>query len=193
LYKLITISDTVRVPPKMFGAPLKDSIHRILMEKYEGLMDKDFGFILSIGDIGEIGGGKVVYGDGAAYHSAIFDVLCYEPELYEIIEGEIVDVVEFGLFVRLGPLDGLIHISQIMDDFVSYDPQRSAIIGKESGKVIEKGDKVRARIVAISLREAKRRGSKIALTMRQNGLGKLEWIEDEKNKRANVNTQNVGE
>ena len=105
------------------------------------------------------------------------------PELYEVVEGEVVDVVEFGVFVRLGPLDGLIHISQIMDDYVSYDPKREAIIGKETGRVIEKGDKVRARIVAVSLREARKRGSKIALTMRQPGLGKLEWIEEDKKKK----------
>ena len=183
MYKLVTISDTVRVPPQMFGAPLNESLHKILMEKYEGILDKDMGFILSIGDIKEIGDGKVIYGDGAAYHPAVFDVLCYMPELYEVVEGEIVDVVEFGVFVRLGPLDGLIHISQIMDDYVSYDPKREAIIGKETGKVIEKGDKVRARIVAVSLREARKRGSKIALTMRQEGLGKLEWIEEEKEKK----------
>jgi len=66
-----------------------------------------------------------------------------------------------------------------MDDFVSFDPKREAIIGKETGKVLEKGDKVRARIVAVSLREEKKRGSKIALTMRQNGLGRLEWLEEE--------------
>jgi len=189
LYKLITVEDTVRVPPKLFGLPLKNSITKILMEKYEGLIDKDFGYILSIGDIKEVEEGQVVYGDGAAYHKTVFDILAYEPELYEIIEGDVVDVVDFGLFVRLGPLDGLIHISQIMDDFVSYDPKRGAIIGKETGRVIEQGDKIRARIVAVSLKESRRKGSKIALTMRQEGLGKLEWIEEDKKKR-NIITKN---
>ena len=66
-----------------------------------------------------------------------------------------------------------------MDDLVSFEPKKEAIIGKETGKVLEKGDKVRARIVAVSLREEKKRGSKIALTMRQNGLGRLEWLEEE--------------
>lgn len=182
MYKILTISDTVRVPPHMFGRPIKENIHRILMEKYEGILDKDLGFILSIVDVDKIGEGKIIYGDGAAYHPTVFDVLTYIPGLHEVIEGEIVDIVEFGAFVRLGPLDGLIHISQIMDDYVSYDPKREAIIGKETGKVLEKGDKVRARIVAVSLKEEKKRGSKIALTMRQPGLGKLEWIEEEKKK-----------
>lgn len=72
-----------------------------------------------------------------------------------------------------------------MDDYVSYDPKREAIIGKETGKVLEIGDYVRARIVAISLKAERKRGSKIALTMRQPYLGKLEWIEEEKAKKQN--------
>jgi len=179
LYKILKISDTVRIPPKMFGNPLSENVKRVLMEKYEGILDKDIGFILSIVDVDNVSDGNIIYGDGAAYHETEFNVLTYVPELQEVVDGEIVDVVEFGAFVRLGPLDGLIHISQIMDDFVSFDPKREAIIGKETGKVLEKGDKVRARIVAVSLREEKKRGSKIALTMRQNGLGRLEWLEEE--------------
>ncbi|AVB76007.1 DNA-directed RNA polymerase [Methanococcus maripaludis] len=179
MYKILKISDTVRIPPKMFGNPLSENVKRVLMEKYEGILDKDIGFILSIVDVDNVSDGSIIYGDGAAYHETEFNVLTYVPELQEVVDGEIVDVVEFGAFVRLGPLDGLIHISQIMDDFVSFDPKREAIVGKETGKVLEKGDKVRARIVAVSLREEKKRGSKIALTMRQNGLGRLEWLEDE--------------
>ncbi|WP_459201990.1 DNA-directed RNA polymerase [Methanococcus sp. CF] len=179
MYKILKISDTVRIPPKMFGNPLSENVKRVLMEKYEGILDKDIGFILSIVDVDKVSDGSIIYGDGAAYHETEFNVLTYVPELQEVVDGEIVDVVEFGAFVRLGPLDGLIHISQIMDDFVSFDPKREAIIGKETGKVLEKGDRVRARIVAVSLREEKKRGSKIALTMRQNGLGRLEWLEDE--------------
>ena len=179
MYKILKISDTVRIPPKMFGNPLNENVKRVLMEKYEGILDKDVGFILSIVDVDNVSDGSIIYGDGAAYHETEFNVLTYVPELQEVVDGEIVDVVEFGAFVRLGPLDGLIHISQIMDDFVSFDPKREAIIGKETGKVLEKGDKVRARIVAVSLREEKKRGSKIALTMRQNGLGRLEWLEEE--------------
>ncbi|MBA2862226.1 DNA-directed RNA polymerase [Methanococcus maripaludis] len=179
MYKILKISDTVRIPPKMFGNPLSENVKRVLMEKYEGILDKDVGFILSIVDVDNVSEGSIIYGDGAAYHETEFNVLTYVPELQEVVDGEIVDVVEFGAFVRLGPLDGLIHISQIMDDFVSFDPKREAIIGKETGKVLEKGDKVRARIVAVSLREEKKRGSKIALTMRQNGLGRLEWLEEE--------------
>jgi DNA-directed RNA polymerase, subunit E'' len=46
------------------------------------------------------------------------------------------------------------------------------------------GDKVRARIVTISINEISPRESKIGLTMRQPGLGKHEWIVEDQNKAA---------
>ncbi|MDK2913026.1 MAG: DNA-directed polymerase subunit, partial [Methanolobus sp.] len=42
------------------------------------------------------------------------------------------------------------------------------------------GDRVRARIVAVSINEREPRESKIGLTMRQHSLGKIEWLEEDK-------------
>ena len=47
---------------------------------------------------------------------------------------------------------------------------------KESHKSLGEGDKVRARVIAVSLNEKEPRESKIGLTMRQTGLGRLEWL-----------------
>lgn len=125
----------------------------------------------------------MIPGDGAAYHSTTFEALVFKPELHEILDGEIVEIVEFGAFIRFGPLDGLIHVSQITDDFIIHDVKRGALVGKESGKVLGVGDKVRARVVAVSLNPEKSRESKINLTTRQPGLGKFEWLEEARKKK----------
>ena len=82
----------------------------------------------------------------------------------------------------MGPMDGLVHVSQVTDDYINYDSKRGALLGKESKKTLEEGDKVRARIVALSLKGKSSKETKIGLTMRQPGLGKDEWIEKEKKK-----------
>ncbi|MDR3063073.1 MAG: DNA-directed RNA polymerase, partial [Methanobrevibacter sp.] len=56
------------------------------------------------------------------------------------------------------------------------------LLGKESKKSLEEGNLVKARIVAVSLKGDSTKEAKIGLTMRQNGLGRLEWIEEAKNK-----------
>lgn len=180
----------MRVPPEMFGKPLGDVIDNILKVGYsykgrreggyEGKIDKDLGAVLAITDIKEIDDGSVIPGDGAAFHNTKFEALVFKPELHEILDGEVVEIVEFGAFVRFGSLDGLIHVSQITDDFIIYDKKREALIGKETNRVLQVGDKVRARVVAISLSSEKEKESKINLTMRQPGLGKFEWLEEEK-------------
>jgi DNA-directed RNA polymerase subunit E' len=79
----------------------------------------------------------------------------------------------------MGPMDGLVHISQLMDDYVSYDGKNGLFLGKETKRTLKKGDKVRARIISISMNEQ----HKIGLTMRQIGLGSMNWIEEERRKK----------
>jgi len=87
----------------------------------------------------------------------------------------VVDITEFGAFIRCGALDGLVHVSQVMDDFVSYDEKNSQLVGKQSRRVLKEGDKVRARIISVSFTEQ----SKLGLTMRQPFLGNLKWLTEE--------------
>jgi len=175
MYNLVELEDTVRVPPELFALDLEKALKQLLAERYEGKLDRDLGSIILIADVKTDGIGKVIPGDGAAYYNTTFKTLTYKPELQEIVEGEVIETVEFGAFIRLGPLDGLIHVSQITDDYLNYDGKNKKFVGKESKKTLSEGDTVRARVVTISLKKAKE--NKVGLTMRQPGLGKLEWIE----------------
>jgi len=177
MYKLLTIEDTVRVPPNRFSEKLEDVVLDILKKSYGGVTDKDVGMVLVITRVLDISIGRVIMGDGASYHDVTFEALVYKPEINEIAFGEVVEIVEFGAFVRLGPVDGLVHVSQVMNDFVGYDKKKGVLYGKESKRTLKEGDKVRARIVTVSLKRGAKAG-KIGLTMRQPGLGKLEWIEE---------------
>jgi DNA-directed RNA polymerase subunit E' len=94
------------------------------------------------------------------------------------VEGEVVEVADFGAFVRIGPIDALLHVSQLMDDFISYDEKQGVLLGKETKRRLSTGDQVRVRITAVSLGRAGTSG-KIGVTARQPFLGKLEWIESE--------------
>jgi DNA-directed RNA polymerase subunit E' len=172
----ITLRDTVRVPPHRFGEPLEKVVKELLQQTYEGVVDKDVGMVVAILEVKEIGVGRIIMGDGASYHEVVFEALTYRPELGEVVLGEVVEVVSFGSFVRVGPMDALLHISQVMDDYVSYDEKKGALVGKETGKSLKEGDRLRARVVSVSLKRDYR--GKVGLTMRQPGLGKLEWLEE---------------
>ena len=183
MYLVSKIEDTVRIPPSRFEDPLENVAVEILNESYVGTIDKKLGLMVTVNEIEELGTGKVIMGDGAAYHDVLFTALFFKPELHEIVEGEVIEITEFGAFIRIGPMDGLVHVSQVTDDYINYDGKRGALIGKESKKSLEEGNKVRARIVALSLKGKSSKETKIGLTMRQPGLGRFEWIDEEKNKK----------
>jgi DNA-directed RNA polymerase subunit E' len=182
MYLKIQAVDVVRVPPERLGEELSVVVREMLREKLEGRLDKKIGMFIAILDVLEIKEGRIMIGDAGIYYETIFTVLVFRPKLQEIVEGAVVEIVEFGAFVEIGPLDGLLHISQITDEFISYDEKGAKLVTKETGRTLGETDRLRARIVAISLNERDPSDSKIGLTMRQPGLGKLEWLEEERKK-----------
>ncbi len=179
MYEILTIRDKIRIPPEKLGKKLREALLESISEKYEGVINKKLGASLMVMGIDEIGEGKIYPTDPGVYYDTTFKLLVYKPELHEVVEGEVVDAVEFGAFVNIGAFDGLVHISQLMDDYVSFDKKNQMFIGRQTRKTLKVGDLVRARIISVSWAEQ----NKIGLTMRQPGLGSLTWIEEEKKKK----------
>jgi len=171
------VKERVRVAPEKFSLALEDAVKESLEEKWEGMIEKNVGIVLAVISVEDIGEGIIMPGDGAIYYDATFKILSYLPEEHEVVKGEAIDVTEFGIFVRLGPVDGMIHVSQIMDDFLSYDSKNAVFFGKKTKRKIKEGDTVIARIISISLVGNQ---YKIGLTTRQPGLGVPEWYKEEK-------------
>ena len=189
MFKLLTLEDTIRIPPKRFGDPLKDAGHEQLRMKYEGMVDDELGYVVAVTNIKVNPTGKIIPGNGATYHKVSFSLLAFQPKIQEIIEGEVVEIADFGTFIRVGPVDALLHVSQLMDDFISYDEKQGVLMGKESRRKLSTGDHVRVRITAVSLARGGGSG-KIGVTARQPFLGKLEWIsEDVRKIRSEVETE----
>lgn len=179
MYKKITIRDSVRIAPKHFEESLEESVKNALREKYEAKLDKDIGAILAIESCKNVKEGKIIPGDGSSYHEATFDAIVFKPEMHEVIRGGVNEITDFGAFVRFGPIDALAHVSQITDDYMSYNEKTGSLSGKETNRTLKKEDEVTARVIAVSLKHNVK-DSKINLTMKQPGLGKKEWIEEEK-------------
>jgi len=176
LFKLITQEDTIRIPPETFGNPLEAVGHQQVKAKYEGVVSEELGYVIAVANVKVNPTGKIIPGDGAAYHKVSFSLLTFYPKIQEVVEGEVVEIADFGAFVRIGPIDALLHVSQLMDDFISYDEKQGVLQGKETKRKLISGDQVRVRITAVSLGRAGSSG-KIGVTARQPFLGKLEWID----------------
>ncbi len=179
MFYLVEIEDYVRVDPKLFGLSTLEAVEKQLKETYKEYYDKEIGSAVSVVEVLNVGEGVIIPGDGAAYYDSKFILLVWKPELHELVCGDIIEITNFGAFINMGSMKGMIHISQTMDDFVSFN-KTNALTGKASKRTLKRGDECLARVVAISHRGDE---PKIGLTMRQPGLGKLEWIKEDAVKR----------
>ena len=181
MYKIVSREDTIRIPAEYMrkGASLNDHIDRLSMTAFEGRFDEQNRFILLTTNHEPLGRGRIIHGDGAIYQKVRFDAVLFCMEDYEVVEGAVSEVNEFGAFVRIGPMEALLHKSQIMEDMVDANVGMGWIEGRQSGRRIGVGHSVRARIVSLSPDTSDPRRSKIGLTSKQPGLGCHEWLEED--------------
>lgn len=161
----------------MFNLTKREAVLKNIKSTYENFVSKDLGFIINVVDIGQIKEGVIVPGDGAGYYETEFELLTFKPELNELVYGKIRDITDFGAFMDMGGVEGMVHISQSMDDFVSFSKEK-VLQGKKTGQSLKINDRCKARIIAVSFKDVN--NPRIGLTMRQEGLGKLEWLEQQK-------------
>jgi len=186
MYYTQTVKDTFKLPPGDFNKNIEQVAEQILQKKYSGMIDKEAGVIVKVYSVRDISDGMIYPGDPSTHHEVKFDMLSYMPYVDEVVIGEVSEIAEFGAFVRIGPIDGLVHVSQITNDFLSFDKKSQQFASKRSGRALKKGDVVYAKISTVSMKNSVR-DSKIALTMKPEGLGKMEWItEDSKGKKKEM-------
>ncbi len=181
MFYRVKVKDYIRVPPAMFSLSKKESVLKNVKASYDGHISKELGFVINVIDVGEIKEGVIVPGDGAAFYETEFELLTFKPEMNELVYGKIRDIMDFGAFMDLGGAEGMLHISQSMDDYVTFSKDK-VLQGRKTSQTVKVNDKCKARIIAVSYKDLN--NPKIGLTMRQEGLGKLEWLEPQPAKEA---------
>ncbi len=190
MYKLYSVKDTFALSPEAFGNDILLAAEETLQKKYEGTIDKDMGIILTVFNVRNMSDGIIYPGDPNTHHYAEFDVLTFLPKVDEVVCGEIKEFMEFGAFVGIGPLEGLVHVSQIANDFLYYDKKNQTFTSKAKDHVLKKGDIVYAKISTVSMKNSIK-DSKIALTMKPEGLGKEGWSKQGTEKKVHKKGKNV--
>ena len=71
----------------------------------------------------------------------------------EDFEGVVTSVTSFGLFITLTDLyiDGLVHISNVGDDYFVFDEKQQQLIGKDKGNLFGLGDLVRVKVAGVNM------------------------------------------
>lgn len=176
MYKILTIKDVLQVLPKNLGKNLEESLLQSLKEKYEGMITKS-GIILKVLKMIEHSEGKIIPANPNIFFDVTFEALVYIPEIGEIVYGKVIDANRNGAIIRIGAIDAFCHISQITDDYISFDEKNKMFLAKNTKKTLKVEDEVIAKIISVSFEQNM---FKVGLTMRQPGLGNVKWLEKEK-------------
>lgn len=80
-----------------------------------------------------------------------------QQHLGEEFVGIISATAEFGLFVTLKDLyvDGMVHVSQLGDDFFVFDQSSQSLVGQNRGQIFGLGDEVKIKVAGVNLEERK--------------------------------------
>ena len=97
-----------------------------------------------------------------------------QDHLGDEFDGVIANVTGFGFFVRLNELniDGLVHISNLANDYYQYDAIGQRLIGDSSGQVYRLGDTVKVKVASINLNDRQIDFDIVGSTRKQRGAGK---------------------
>ena len=80
-----------------------------------------------------------------------------EQHVGEVFDGTISAVTGFGLFVSLDEVfvEGLIHISNLANDFYQFDQVKHRLVGERTRRTFRLGDKVSIQVMSVSLDDRK--------------------------------------
>lgn len=185
-----TLKSHIRVPPELLGENVRTAITKQLKKQFDGYISREAGSVVDVSNVLEIGEGVIIPGDGAPYYETAFEIITFKPELQEVVLGKVKDIAEFGVFLNIGPMDGMVHVSQTMDDFVTLGKEK-VLTGRDTKRMLKVGDLCKGRIIAVSFKDVS--NPKIGITMRQQGLGKPEWEHEGKRAEGAADTGDAAE
>ena len=126
-------------------------------------------------ELGEICSTSERRADAASY--SVIDALKCEymqDRVGDEFLGTVTSVTSFGLFVELNEIyvEGLVHISELSNDYYHFDPVHHSLSGERSQKTYRLGDSVEVKVVRVDLDEKKIDLQMIGLTQSAKKFGK---------------------
>jgi len=178
MFYLVDVREKVWVEAQKLKSDIRESIEETIDAIHTR---EENGIFLGVTEIKKVGeSGDILPEKPEIYFDVEYTALFFQPMQGEVVHGLVVDVAEFGPFVRIGPLDALAHISQITAEKMIYNPQQDVISSKDGKMVIQSGDQLLAAVANSTISKDRMR---VNLTMRQDGLGLLKWLTKEKGKK----------
>jgi ribonuclease R len=132
-------------------------IHRIIKEHLEGKLDLKRQEKLNrvIGKIAKISSERERIAEEAERETTDLKIAEYmSRRIGNVYNGIVSSVTPFGMFVELeNTVEGLVHVSNLEDDYYHFDEKSITLRGERTGKVFRIGDTVKVKVIRVNVPE----------------------------------------
>jgi len=115
------LTHTILLHPSYFGPRMLQFLESKLYSDVEGTCSGQFGYIIAVVSILDIGKGMVLSGSGQAEFITHYRAIVFKPFKGEVVDGVVYNVNKMGFFAEVGPLTTFVSHQLIHPD-MKFDP-----------------------------------------------------------------------
>eukprot|EP00039_Didymoeca_costata_P027576 m.18700 g.18700 ORF g.18700 m.18700 type:complete len:172 (+) comp6383_c0_seq2:188-703(+) len=147
MFYFVMLEEEILVHPKHFGRDLKRAIKDQLYTKVEGKVNGQYGHIISVVSVEEIGECEIVPGRGHVICTVKYKAIAYMPFPGEVVDGVVKLCMEAGIFVQVGPQQ--IFIFKNFMPHMTFDGNVPCYRSENEDEQIRADDGIRLEIVHV--------------------------------------------
>ncbi|PVV01501.1 hypothetical protein BB560_004085 [Smittium megazygosporum] len=132
--------------PRSLGPQMRQYVTEKLYQEVEGTCTGQYGYIVTVLALVDIGPGTIIPGIGSAEFTVKYSAIVFKPFKGEVVDGVVNGVNKLGFFVDVGPLEVYVSQHLIPADMV-FDPNGNPPNYRSDDQKIEKGTLIRLKIV----------------------------------------------
>ncbi|KAH9939066.1 RNA polymerase Rpb7 [Epithele typhae] len=140
------LSHTIHLHPSYFGPRMLNFLESKLYSDVEGTCSGEFGYIIAVVSILDIGKGLVMPGNGQAEFVTRYRAIVFKPFKGQVVDGVVASVSKMGFFAEVGPLNVFVS-QQLIHPELKFDPNSNPPSFASEDQIIEKNTRVRLKIV----------------------------------------------
>ncbi|KAI0030626.1 hypothetical protein K488DRAFT_79534 [Vararia minispora EC-137] len=140
------LTHTILLHPSYFGPRMLQFLESKLYADVEGTCSGQFGYIIAVVSILDIGKGMVLSGSGQAEFVTKYRAIVFKPFKGEVVDGIVTNVTRMGFFADVGPLTVFVS-NQLIHPDLRFDHNANPPAFASEDQTIEKGTKIRLKIV----------------------------------------------
>jgi len=152
MFFLVQLNSNVELPPNHFHKNYRAKLIETLIKQKEGSFLGDYGYIVLVTKVHEVGKGKIRDGIAPVSFPIEYQALCFRPLKNEVVDGVVKQVEKFGFFVTVGPLQVFVSKHQIPPEYELDESVAPPVYVSKDDPSARIGDGVEVRIKLIGMR-----------------------------------------